>query len=180
MKMTINTEVLKRQGMSLGEFLTLLLGYYNVSYKECYDKLIEDTLVCPNLFNKDEMILSDNTRDLVSRILLESSDKVTGSGMDFTGLAKRLQDIFPSGCKPGTTYPWRDKTEVIAQKLMTLVAVYDFSFTEEEAVGAAREYVDSMKEDLGRMQLLKYFLLRTRKKDGEIDSMFMTIIENNR
>lgn len=183
MKITIDTEVLHKEGMSLGEFLTLLIGYYDVSYKKSYDKLIEDAVVSPNLFAKDEMVLSDNARNLVTKILLESDDKVKDSKIDFTSLAEKLQEIFPQGCRTGTTYSWRDKTEVIAQKLRALVVVHHFSFTEEEAIKATKEYVDSMSNDLERMMLLKYFILKTRKQDDgsvDIDSMFMTIIENNR
>ena len=90
-----------------------------------------------------------------------------------------MQDIFPQGCKSGTTYSWRDKTETVAQKLRALVVIHHFSFTKEEALKATKEYVDSFSEDKEKMQLLKYFILKTHN-DKSIDSMFMTIIENNR
>ena len=109
---------------------------------------------------------------------MKSDIKVISSGLDFNTLAARLQGIYPSGIKSGTTYNWRGSNEDIAQKLRTLIAKYNFFFTEEEAVKATKKYVDSF-ENKEKMQLLKYFILKT-KNDGTIDSMFMTIIENDR
>ena len=39
MKVTINTEVLKKQHLTIGEFLVMLIGYYDVKYKEVLEKL---------------------------------------------------------------------------------------------------------------------------------------------
>lgn len=179
MKITIDTEILQRSNLSLGEFLVMLFGYCNVKYKENFDKLVEKNIISKNLFDKDSMVLSNNTRNLVTSILRKSDNRVKESTIDFTELAKKLQDIFPQGCRSSTTYSWRDKTETIAQKLRALVVIHHFSFTEEEAIRATKEYVDSFNEDKEKMQLLKYFILKTHS-DKNIDSMFMTIIENNR
>lgn len=70
-------------------------------------------------------------------------------------------------------------TPLIAHKLRTLVVEYNFSFTEQEALRATEEYVKSFSDDKSHMQLLKYFILKT-SKDNDMESMFMTIIENNR
>ena len=178
MKLTIDTEVLQREKLSIGDFLVMLIGYYDQSYRECLDKLIRDGTVQPNLFKTDEMVLSDNTKNLIARILTESDSKAQSCGIDFLSLAVKLQSIYPKGNKPGTTYSWRDKTEVIAQKLRLLVVKYNFMFTEDEAIKATKDYVDSFK-DYDKMQLLKYFTLKTDGQN-EMNSMFMTIIENNR
>lgn len=179
MKITIDTEILQRNNLTLGEFLVMLFGYCDVKYKENFDKLVEKNLISKNLFDKDSMVLSNNTRDLIAKVLIESDVKVIGYDLNFEELAKKLQDIYPKGNKLGTTYNWRDSTAVIAFKLRTLVAKYGFIFTEEEAIKATMEYVESFGDDNKNMKLLKYFILRT-SKDDSIDSMFMTIIENNR
>lgn len=178
MKITINTDVLEKEHLTLGDFLVLLMGYYEIDYRETLNKLIRDGTVQPNVFNKEEMVLSNNTKDLIARILTESDSKAQSCGIDFLSLAVKLQSIYPKGNKPGTTYSWRDKTEVIAQKLRLLVVKYNFLFTEEEATKATKEYVDSF-EDYEKMQLLKYFILKTDGQN-EMNSMFMTVIENNR
>lgn len=180
MKITINTEVLQKEGLSLDDFLVLLIGCYYVNYKEVLDRLIDKGIVQPDVFNKMSMVMSNKTRDYMARILTESDSRVIDSGIDFDELARKLQAIYPQGNKPGTTYSWTDKTETIAQKLRTLMVKHDFSFTEEEAIRATKEYVGSFEEDSKRMLILKNFLLRTNVINQEIESMFMTIIENNR
>jgi len=179
MDITINNEVLKKEHLTMGEFLVMLMGFYNVRYKDCFDSLVDKKIIYKNVFDKDDMVLSDNTRNLITNILMKSDKRMSNSNIDFTKLAKKLQDLYPTGCKSGTTYSWRDNTETIADKLRALVVVHHFSFTEEEAIKATKEYVSFFGEDKGNMQLLKYFILKT-KKDGDIESMFMTIIENNR
>lgn len=179
MKITIDTEILQRTNLTFGEFLVMLFGYCDTKYKENFDKLVEKNLISKNLFDKDSMVLSNNTRDLIGKVLIESDAKVMGYDFNFEELARKLQDIYPQGNKPGTTYNWRDNTAVIAFKLRTLVAKYGFIFTEDEAIKATKEYVESFEDDNKSMKLLKYFILRT-SKDDSIDSMFMTIIENNR
>lgn len=179
MKITINTEVLQKENLSLGEFLVLLMGFYDISYTKSLEKVLKKKAVLPDVFHRLEVVMSDNAKDYVARILTESDDKIIHSNIDFTDLAGKLQAIYPKGNKPGTTYFWRGWTKEITQKLMTLVAKYDFSFTEEEAIKATREYVNSF-EDRKKMMVLKNFILKTNTNNQEMESMFMTIIENNR
>lgn len=180
MKIFIDTDVLRRHHLTLSEFLVLLMGYHSLNIVDSIRHLIKENIVQPNLFDDTSIILSNNTKDLVSRIIVESNPKVMASNIDFLSLAAKLQSLYPEGCKPGTSYSWRDSTSVIAYKLMTLVAQFDFSFTEQEAVDAVREYVSTFT-DTQHMQLLKYFILKaTNTNDCGFTSNFMTIIENNR
>ena len=127
------------------------------------------------------IILSGNSRELVTRLLTEADERLKKSPVkDFYVLARKLMNIYPSGNKSGTSYPWGGTLEEIAQKLMVLVTIHGFTYTEDEAIKATKEYVDSFEGDRSHMKLLKYFLLRTRRTEQEIDSDFMTIIENNR
>lgn len=184
MKITIDTEVLKREHLTMGEFLVMLIGYYDVKYKDMLDKLVDRDIVNRSVFDKNDMVLSNNTKNLTAKIVLESDDKANSLGIDYEALAKKLQEIYPSGVKPGTTYYWRGDTSVIVQRLRALVVKYDFTFTEEEAIKATKEYVNSFKDnETKQMSLLGFFIFRTNRTDGgdrEINSMFMTIIENNR
>lgn len=179
MKFTVNTDVLQHEHLTMGDFLVLLMGYYNANYKECLDRMKANKLVSTNVFNPNEIVLSNNTKDLITSILISSDDRIINSGIDYTVLAEKLQALYPKGNKSGTTYSWTDKTKLIAQKLCTLVVEYNFSFTEQEALKATEEYVKSFSDDKSHMQLLKYFILKT-SKDNDMESMFMTIIENNR
>lgn len=184
MNITIDTEVLQSKDISLGEFLVLLMSFNDISYTKCLSSLVNKGIVQSDVFNPLSAVLSNKTKDLISFLLMLSNSKVQNSHIDFLMLAQKLQSIYPAHKKPGTTYDWRGKTFDIAQKLMTLVAKYSFTFTEEEAIAATQEYVDSFDLDTDpnrtKMQLLKYFILKTYSADREINSQFMTIIENNR
>lgn len=182
MKLTIDTKVLDKYNLSLGQFMVLLTSYYSWDCNRLTKELEEMGLVQADLFRGYPPVLSDNTKDLVASILVECSPKLAECKIDFEGLAKSLQAIYPEGIKSGTTYEWQGTVDDIVRKLRTLVVKYDFQFTEQEAIRATQEYVSSFGKDQTHMKLLKYFLLKTTKTEGhtEVDSMFMTIIENNR
>lgn len=183
MKLTINTKVLRKYNLSLEQFLVLLTGYYSLDCQKIHDELVDRKLAERDLFKGFPPVLSDNTKNLIAKIIVESDDRIQNCNIkDFDALAETLMQYYPEGNKPGTTYPWRGTVEDIAQKLRTLVVKYDFDFTPEEAQDAVKEYVDTFK-DYKFMSLLRNFILTTKKdEDGkyEIDSLFMTIIENNR
>jgi hypothetical protein len=182
MNITINTKILQKHNLSLGEFLLMLLGYFEIDLDECHSTIIRKALAERNVMKNMGIILSNNNKDLVAQILLESNEKVINSDINFEDLAIKLMNCYPKGNKPGTTYPWRGTIDVIAHKLMTLVAVYDFTFTSEEAIQATKEYISSFKQPDSSMLLLRSFILSTKKTsdDKDITSLFMTYIENNR
>lgn len=183
MKFTINTSVLQKHNLSLSQFIALLTSIYCQNYPELCNELVEKGLVSKNLLKNYPPIPSDNTKNLVARILMESDDRVQQCGIkDFYALAKQLQACFPEGNKPGTTYLWQGTTEEIVQKLYTLIVAYNFTFTSEEAIQATKEYVACCGEKHEHLKLLKYFLLKNYKKTetSDMESLFMSIIENNR
>lgn len=177
MNFTINTEILKKYNLSLGEFLVMLLGYFELDYSENVTSLIDKTDSNKNLYN-DSVILSNNTKKLISQILVESDRRVINSTIDFNSLADTLRNLYPVGNKPGTSYPWQGTTEEIALQLKSLIAMFDFEFTEEEAVSAVQEYLATFEEPNKFTKLLKNFIFTI--KANTINSPFMTIIENNR
>lgn len=183
MKITIDTNVLEKEHLTLQQFLVLLIAYKNENYKEIMDSLIESKIAQKDLFDPYSLVLSDNVRNDIARILVECDKDVVNSGIDFDAIAVKMRDLYPKGYKPGTTYLWRDSVATIANKLKTLVSKYKFYFTEEEAIVATQEYLDTYKHDNKFMKLLRYFILKT-DNDGvgnkQIKSDFMTIIENNR
>lgn len=179
MKITINTQILRKHNLSLGEFLVLLLGYYDIDIQNYQNNIIKKSLAEKNLFKDTDIILSNNSKDLIAQILMESDEKVINSKIDFNKLAYQLQQLYPDGIKAGKTYSWRGTTEEIAQKLRILVVKYDFIFTPEEAINAVKEYISWFNKPYKDMHILKNFILGINK-DKMMESIFMTIIENNR
>lgn len=138
MNITINTKVLQENHLSLGDFLMLLIGFYGIDYKKCLENLVGNGIISPNVWGDNSVVMSNNTKDMIANILVNSDEKVVNSPIDFKSLALKMQECYPEGCKPGTSYEWRGKTEEIALKLKTLIAIHDFSFTEEEALKAVK------------------------------------------
>lgn len=183
MKITIDTDILEGEKLSLGEFLVLLLGYCEVNVQKELSSLYEKKLVDKNLFEEVPPVLSDNTKTYISKLIVESDKNVQTSKIDYEGIAKKMKALYPRGNKEGTSYPWKDSDANIATKLRTLVRNYGFTFTEEEAIAATKEYVESFGEDKSRMRLLKYFILKTAndvEHNKGMSSEFMSIIENRR
>lgn len=183
MKITIDTEVLKRYNLSLGHYIILLASYYNCDYDTIQRDLENKGFIEKNLFSDFPPVVSDNTKNLIAKIIIDSDDRIQSCPIkDFDKLAEILQSYYPNGIKAGKTYTWRGNTDTIAQKLKTLVVKYNFSFTEKEAINAVKEYTSSFQSPFTFMHTLQNFILYTKKEDGkyEMESIFMSIIENNR
>ena len=130
------------------------------------------------MHNKVSAVVSNNTKELIASIIIDSDKTTINKDVEFNDLAKKMRDLFPEGRKEGTTYYWRDSVAIIARKLKTLVAKFNAKFTEEQALEATIKYVESFNGDFRYMQLLKYFILKTDKNTGEIRSDFLSLIEN--
>lgn len=97
----------------------------------------------------------------------------------FMVLADKLREIYPQGKKQGTNLQWRDSTVMISKRLKSLIKKYGVSFTDEEAVAATRRYVDSFHGDYRFMQVLRYFLWKDDKINGEEVSQFLSYLQND-
>lgn len=185
MKIAIDDDVLKKHNLTLGEFLALLINAKNIKIAECEKSVVQKNLADWNIFDGEGLILSNQTKSLLSTIVLESSDSVQKAekNIDFMALADKLREIYPEGSKKvkDKSYSWRDNTTVIAKRLQTVIDKFNFTFTEEQAIDATKRYVESFKDDTTFMQTLKYFIWKNEKTgDGynDLRSEFMTKIQN--
>jgi len=178
MNITINDAVLEKHNLTLDEFLVLYLCSKEVDIEATIKHLIEVGIVDRDLHNKVSAVVSNNTKELIASIIIDSDKTTINKEREFNDLAKKMRELFPEGRKEGTTYYWRDSIPIIARKLKTLVAKFGVKFTEEEALEATRKYVDSFNGDFRYMQLLKYFILKTDKTTGDVRSDFLSLIQN--
>lgn len=181
MKLTIDERVLANNNLTLNEYLFLLFNARKGDVFKCIDSLIEKKWADADLFDDTKVVLSDNAKEEIFSILIDSDKLVEDKQNDFEIIANKLRELFPKGNKAGTNYNWRGSTAEIARKLKNLVVKYGCKFTEEEAIEATKAYVASFNGDYKYMKLLKYFLLKTPRNnngDVEIESDFMTYLEN--
>lgn len=179
MNISISEEILSKWNLTLQEFLFLLFNIKEGDTEECITSLVNKGWAARNLYDQTKIVISNNRKDDVATILVDS-EKVD-TKLEFEDLADKLREIFPKGKKPGTTYMWRDTTAVIAKKLKILVTKYNCKFTEEQAIKATQAYVSSFNGNYKYMQLLKYFILKTPTNasgDVELRSDFMSYIDN--
>ena len=181
MKLTVDEYILDKYNLSLNEFLVLYLSANSVNIKSCMESLIQKGLAYKDMFYENSIVVSNNIKDTVSSIIIESDKNIIDKDQQFTDLANKLRELYPAGRKEGTTYMWRGTTAEIAKKLKTLVVKYGYSFTEEQVIKATKEYINSFNGNYKRMRLLKYFILKSEKDaDDNINviSELMSFIEN--
>ncbi len=178
MRYTIDEEILEKNNLTLDEFLVLILNLRQSSYSEIKESLINKGIVDANLYDNESLVLSNNTKDLITGVLIDSDKRVVNKDSEYEALAIKMKEVYPTGKKPGTSYPWRDSTAVIARKLKTITTQFNCTFTEDDAIRATKAYVESFNGDYRYMELLKYFILKTDKITGEIKSNFMSFLEN--
>lgn len=181
MRVTIDEKLLPEYNLTLKEVLFLLFLESGGNVQECIESLVDKGWGKRSLFNEEEIILSNNEKDKLYEILTESEKVVQDKKDEFQELAVKLMELYPEGRKPGTTYKWRGSVAEISRKLKNLVAKYNCKFTEEQAIKATKEYVESFNGDYRFMKLLKYFLLkapRNNNGDVEIESDFMAYLED--
>ena len=177
MNISINEKVLRKYDLTLNEFLVLFLCSREADIEKTIETLIDKKIVDKDLYNKVSAVVSDNTKELISSIIIDSGPSVIGKEEEFNDLANKMRELFPEGRKPGTTYYWRDSTPIIAKKLKTVVEKFNTQFTEEQALDATRRYVESFNGDYRFMQLLKYFILKTDKATGDVRSDFLSLLQ---
>lgn len=181
MKWTIDERILAKNGITIQEYLFLLFNAKGGDVHQCVSSLVAKGWGNEDLFDDTKLVLSDNVKDKVFGILVDSDKLVDNKEDEFNDLANKLRELFPEGRKPGTTYSWRGSTIEVSRKLKNLVVKYGCNFTAEEAIEATKAYVESFNGDYKFMKLLKYFILKTpRNNDGgvEVQSDLMTFIQN--
>ena len=140
--------------------------------------LIMKGIVDRDIYNTVSAVVSDNTKELIAAIIIDSDPAVINKDEEFDALASKMRELFPAGRKAGSTYYWRDSVPVISRKLKTLVEKFGVQLTEEKVLDATQRYIDSFNGNYTYMQLLKYFILKTDKGTGEIRSELLSYLEN--
>lgn len=175
--MVINGIAVLEQGLSIKESLVLLHIIYGSDIGNTLQSLYDKGLITSPDYEKG-INFTEKGNEVVKAITKET---VEAKDSRFVKLAEKMKEIYPAGRKEGTSYMWRGNTNEIVKKLKALNDKYAFEFTDEQALTATKEYVESFNGDYRFMQLLKYFILKVvRDGDGnvEIKSELMTRIEN--
>lgn len=181
MNIKIEQQILERHNLDDAEFLLLYLITKGYNLKDVSDNLIAKGFADRDLFSNGNIVISDNIKELVSTIIIDSDASVINKDSEFYDLAEAMQEIYPKGRKAGTTYQWRGAKAEIAKKLKTLVAKYKVNLNKEDVLQATRRYVNSFNGNYTKMRLLKYFILKnTLDAEGNavFNSELLSLLEN--
>lgn len=177
MKLTIDSKVLEKEGVTMEEFSVLL--YYLAGGMGTLNEVLCNILWEKNYLIKveDGYIINNNMLSTIETWISLSSvpeDK----GHQLLKLAEGMREIFPAGKKPGTDYYWRDSTKVIAQRLSIFIKKYGDEYTDEQILDATRKYVESFNGNYKYMHLLKYFISKKNTETKEDSSELLSYLEN--
>lgn len=187
MEILLNEEDVKKEGISLSSAIYLAALKNNcVIDSTDFQAMSMRGLVTHSGFdmfgNPINVKLTPQGELFIGNLMLDAKykDKMNEEGDRFTELAKELRELYPKGLKPGTNYPWRDSVAIIAARLRSLVIRYKTDFTNEQAINAAKRYINSFNGDYTYMQILKYFISKQDRTKGYLEesSQLLAFIEN--
>jgi len=164
-KLTVDPEVIKTYGITLGEFI-LTLGYiWGFFMEEVGENMVQKGLAH---FDGDLIVPNDDVIKKVKKSLL-SENNVQMDDEQILDLAKKLKAIYPKGYNADGT-PWAEGPKLIASRLETFFRKYG-NYPAEDIISATKTYVDR-KFGTPHFRLLKYFIYKeVTNPRGEIESV---------
>lgn len=184
MKLVFDEKACEKNGITLNELIALLVIHHDVDIGKELESLVSKGMISEFLADGKKNVkygIAGKGANAVNNSVIDSFDYTESEDNRLENLAKKLQEIYPTGRKEGTSYMWRGTVAELVRKLKVLQSKYKFKFTDEQAINATKAYVQSFNGNYRYMQLLKYFLLKTvRDEDSNVDikSEFMSLIEN--
>ena len=177
MKITIDSDIVQREGLTIEEFIVLLYYLFN-------GKGVLNEVLCNILWDKNYLIKTEDGYILNNNQLHTIESWISMSSIPeqkhqtLLKLAEKMRDLYPAGKKPGTDYYWKDSTKVIAQRLSVFIKKYGNEYTDEQILDATRRYVESFNGNYKFMHLLKYFISKKNVETQEDSSELLSYLEN--
>lgn len=168
MIVNVDDKVCEANGITKDEaFILAAIQYgtedmYNHLIKEGYITKINSS--CYELNKK--YTITNRGINLFSDIILNSDRNITESSNSISELASRLREIYPTGKMPGTTYYYKGNLQDIEKKLKSFKKRYG-NYTDEDIIKATENYIKSFNGNYTYLKLLKYFIWKDEKRDGE-------------
>lgn len=164
MKIEINEDICKKNGLELSELFAILLIKSCEDLSKLFEAMEDKKILVKDMF-KGYMI-TQRWDDVASSILLDS-EKSHQSKERLENLTVKLMEIFPKGKKEGTCHYFRGNKKDNILKLKKFFKLYG-KFTDQQILDAARNYVASFNGNYSYMRILKYFIWKDEiKVDSE-------------
>lgn len=179
MKITVDQDSIEKKGLSVDEFLVLMMMNNHYDIGKAIDSLIEKGFIIKGgdnfYFSGFHVIMTDKGNKVFSDVVLDDDNNNTDPVLD---LAVKLKEIYPKGKKDGRWY-YAEGVKLIARRLKIFFKKYG-NYKAEDIINATQKYVDE-KRDAPDFRLLKYFIFKEAVgAHGEVEpsSDLLTYIEN--
>lgn len=182
MTLHFNSDICEKCGLTLDEAL-ILASLNPKNTEELYNHLVSEGLITKinnNLFTTwGKFALTPKGIEVINNIVLDSDSNISGYQNRIKELALKLRALYPLGKIPGTPYSYRGNTADIEKKLKSFFKRYGDNFTDEQIIEATKSYIDSFNGNYTYLKLLKYFIWKDERRDGEIiqSSLLADLIE---
>ena len=163
MKITIDEEVCEKYGMTMSELLMILLVKLGVNILELGEQMASVEMIIPDNTINGKYVITQRWNNVAENIILDS-DKYKQPIDRLEQLVIKLQKIFPEGKKEGTSQYWRGNKREISLRLKKFFKLYDNTYTDEQILTAAKNYVETFNGQYNYMRVLKYFIWKDEKK----------------
>ena len=167
MTISINDKVCKENGITVAQFLALLL----VKTGENIPKLLEELKSKEMIVEEQSLLektytITQRWDNICCNVIL-SSDKDVPIDTHIEELAKALMELYPKGKKPGTNTYWRGNLKDTKLRLKKFYKLYGNKYTDTQILKATKKYIED-HIDLSYMRVLKYFIWKdVHKVDSE-------------
>lgn len=177
MKTIIDKETIEKNGLSLDEFILIMLVGNEIDIEGAEVSLKLKGLIIDDKDAKYGVVLTRKACRLYEDIVMEASNMLD-EPIKYEKLAEKLIDIYPKGMKD-STYQWADGPLLVARRLQMFELKYG-KYKDEDIINATQKYVDIM---FGKpeMRLLKYFIFKEKPNgmgENESSSDLYTMIVN--
>lgn len=160
MKIEINEDICKKNGLNISELFAILLIKSCEDLSKLFKSMEDKEIIVKDLFKG--YLITQRWDDVASTILLDS-EKTHQSQERLEDLASKLMEIFPKGKKEGTCHYFRGNKKDNILKLKKFFKLYG-KFTDQQILDAARNYVASFNGNYAYMRILKYFIWKDETK----------------
>lgn len=177
MKISIDEEICKKNGMELDELALCLFLKLTDNIPLLFSNMIKKGILVKE--NK-KYLITQRWADVVDSIILDS-DEQTQSEERLDNLTVKLQAIFPSGKKEGTSQYWKGNRREIGLRLKKFFKLYGNTYTDEQILEAAESYVKGFNGRYSYMRVLKYFIWKDDRRtmeDGEVKVIEVSDLAN--
>ena len=184
MKITIDEDICRREGLSFAEVLMMTLIKTGVEIDDLIKIMIKKKMLIKDPTLSDVLYVEQHWNTTCDKVLVESNVAAIKE-TKIESLAKTLMTLFPAGKKQGTSQYWKGNLRDNTIRLSKFFKLYGNIYTDEQIIEATKSYISSFNGNYQHMRVLKYFIWKDIKKlnsDGEgfIDEVsdLATFLEN--